>query len=267
VGCVQSGGVQLVDTAEAGKLLSGASAAQRSATGSKLLISQRPRLPSPPVGSTAVPAASAAGPRVAVDIQVTPEQTVTVTLRVIQPSARLPGLRRAGFGSSLGGRQVGGAAVPGAVQAAVTGAAWGAAAAAGAESAAADKKPRKPKKRVSWRSERELESVRWFIKEDPAVKVCKQGPALAWAVFVAFIASSISADAYWYSWLQYRQAALTDFYPRGALSHKMPSVADMSVCATLCSRVLPHPLGMCLGFSAHPLSAACAAACVCSVGS
>jgi hypothetical protein len=173
--------VQLVDAAEAGKLLSGATAAQRSTTGSKLLISQRPRLPSPTVGSTAAPAAAAAGPRVAVEIQVTPEQTVIVTLRVIQPPARLPGLRRAGFGSSLGGRQVGGAAVPSAVQSAVTGSAWGAAAAAGAESAAAEKKLRKPKKRVSWKSERELESVRWFIKEDPAVKVCQQGRGVAGA--------------------------------------------------------------------------------------
>lgn len=70
----------------------------------------------------------------------------------------------------------GAAAAPGAVQAAVTGAAWGSvAAAAGAEvaaaAAAAEKKPRKPKKRVSWKSERELESVRWFVKEDPAIKV------------------------------------------------------------------------------------------------
>lgn len=176
---LQTGGVQLVDTAEAGKLLTGSTAAAgRPAAGSKLLASQRPRLPSPPpLGSTAGPApsAAAASPRVAVDLQVTPEQTVSVTLRVIQPSGRLPGLRqRAGFGSSLGGRHVGGAAAaPGAVQAAVTGAAWGsAAAAAGAEAAAAaEKKPRKPKKRVSWKSERELESVRWFVKEDPAIKV------------------------------------------------------------------------------------------------
>jgi hypothetical protein len=189
----QTGGVQLVDTAEAGKLLTGSTAAAapgRPAAGSKLLASQRPRLPSPPpLGSTAgaapsaAAAAAAASPRVAVELQVTPEQTVAVTLRVIQPPAgRLPGLRqRAGFGSSLGGRQMGGAAAaaggaPGAVQAAVTGAAWGsAAAAAGAEAAAAaaaaEKKPRKPKKRVSWKSERELESVRWFVKEDPAIKV------------------------------------------------------------------------------------------------
>lgn len=175
---VQSGGVQLVDTAEAGKLLTGSAAAAAAAAGrppGKLLPSQRPRLPSPPLGSTgAIPSASSsAAARVAVDLQVTPEQTVVVTLRVIQPLGRLPGLRRTGFGSSLGGRQMGAAAVPGAVQAAVTGAGWGAAAAAaaGAEPAAAEKKPRKPKKCVRWKSERELESVRWFVKDDPAVKV------------------------------------------------------------------------------------------------
>jgi hypothetical protein len=106
--------------------------------------------------------------RVAVDLKVTPEGTVTVTLRVVQtPAPRLPGLRgRLGFGASVGNRQVS-SAVPSAVQAALTGAAWGAAQPAAAEPA----KPRKPKKRVTWKSERELESVRWFIKEDPAVKV------------------------------------------------------------------------------------------------
>ncbi len=152
-----------MDTAEAGKLLTGTAATARSpAAGTKLLPSQRPRLPSPPLPGTT--SAAAASPHVALDLKVTPEQTVTVTLLVVQPpAARLPGLRRTGFGSSLGGRPLAGAA-----------AAAGAAHAAWGEAAAAPPQPpvvRKPKKRVSWKSERELENVRWFVKEDPAVKV------------------------------------------------------------------------------------------------
>lgn len=152
-----------MDSAEAGKLLSGTAATARSpAAGSKLLPSQRPRLPSPPLPGTAASAgaAAAAGPRVAVELKVTPEQMVAVTLRVIQPAgSRLPGLRRTGFGSSLGGR-LGGASAGG-----------GAGHSVGEAAAAPPQQPgvRKPRKRVSW--QRELESVRWFVKEDPAVKV------------------------------------------------------------------------------------------------
>jgi hypothetical protein len=161
---LQSGGVQLMDSAEAGKLLSGTGTARSPAAGSKLLPSQRPRLPSPPLpGTAAAPgAAAAAGPRVAVELKVTPEQTVVVTLSVIAPAgSRLPGLRRTGFGSSLGGR-LGGAS-----------AGAGAGHSVGEAAAAPPQQPvvRKPRKRVSWKSHGELESVRWFVKEDPAVKV------------------------------------------------------------------------------------------------
>lgn len=175
-----------MDTAEAGKLLAGSAAKSPSAAvaagGTKLLPSQRPRLPSPPLaGSTAAASGSSAAGQshlVVVELAVTPVQAVTVTLRVAQPAAsqgRLPGLRRTGFGSSLGGQRQLSAAVPGAVAAAVAGAAWNAAAAgadaAAAAAAGAERKPRKPRKRVTWKSERELESVRWFVKEDPAVNV------------------------------------------------------------------------------------------------
>lgn len=177
-----------MDTAEAGKLLSGTTPASRTsaaaAAGSRSTLGQqKPRLASPPLAAgSATPAAGTAGqPRVVLDLQVTPEQTVKVTLRVVQPAGggRLPGLRRTGFGSSLGQRTSGAASSGlGAVQAAVSGAAWGAVAAAGgaeadaaAAAAPAVRKPRKPKKRVSWKSERELESVRWFVRDDPASAV------------------------------------------------------------------------------------------------
>lgn len=157
--------MQLVDSAEAGKLLAGGAAAARqpgAAAAGRPLGAPRGRLPSPPLAGAA--AAAGPQPRVAVDLLVTPEQTVTVTLRVVQPPAgRLPGLRRTGFGSSLGPRPAG------AVSAAVAGAASGAAA-----EAAADRKPRKPRKRVSWKSDRELEAVRWFVKDDPAINVRRE---------------------------------------------------------------------------------------------
>lgn len=173
-----------MDTAEAGKLLAGSAArSPAAAAGAKLLPSQRPRLPSPPpAGGTAAAAGSSAAAGqsrlVAVELAVTPEQAVTVTLCVAQPPAsqgRLPGLRRTGFGSALGGQRQLGAAVPGAVAAAVSGAAWNAAATVADAAAAVERKPRKPRKRVTWKSERELESVRWFVKEDPAVKVSAGG--------------------------------------------------------------------------------------------
>lgn len=187
--------MQLVDAAEAGKLLSGttttsaagnskqaAGAAAAAAAGSKPLSGiaaaaaarAAARQVSPPGSGRQQPQQSQQ--RVEVTLQVTPEGDVRVALRVVVQAAtggRLPGLRRAGFGAGLGPRQPSGDGttlhrVSSSRAAAGATAAAAAAAAAAAEAAAAKK--RKPAKRVSWR-DRELVSVRWFIKEDPAVNV------------------------------------------------------------------------------------------------
>lgn len=186
---LQSGGVQLVNTSEASRLLSASTAATRAtgpssaaAAASKLVPQQRQQL-SLSTALTAQPntsmtAASATGqPCVALELHVTPEQAVAVTLRVVAPASRPLGPRRTGFGSSLGHQRAAGlngaGGAPASVAAAVSGAAWGSAAQAAAAGSGvpAAAKPKKPKKRVSWRTERELESVRWFVRDDPAVNV------------------------------------------------------------------------------------------------
>jgi hypothetical protein len=111
-------------------------------------------------------------------LQVTPGGVVRATLRVLAAAptplaaaaaaavaagGRLAGLRRMGFGAALGARQLSGDAAAHIPRHHM--------APAPVPPPAAAAKPRKPAKRVTWRGDRELVAVRWFIKDDPAVNV------------------------------------------------------------------------------------------------
>lgn len=165
--------VQTIEASEAGRLLSG-----------------KPAVATP---AAAVPA-QPQQPHVQLQLVVDEaQQSVAVSFVVIQPAAapanskpaaaapprgpstssisRLPG-RRLGFGAGLGAKPAGDSSIS-----ALLGGAWAAGGAGGGDGVdsgdeRAVKKARKgPAKRVSWRNERELVAVRWFIKDDPPVQV------------------------------------------------------------------------------------------------
>lgn len=173
--------MQTIESSEAGRLLSNSSSKQPPPAPVQVNLQQQQqqlvqlqlRVDEPQqsvhVTILVTPLSASAGKPSAVPASVArPPSTSSVS--------RLAG-RRLGFGAGLATKP--GTSADSSISA-LLGGAWAQAGAGGdadgdgGEEPAAKKARKGPAKRVSWRNERELVAVRWFIKEDAPVKVRKQ---------------------------------------------------------------------------------------------